>query len=105
MQQATLSALINSLMWPPTRLGMLRSMAYLVTLKKFKVDYRVIPWTTFIDPEVARVGINEQEALEQGIDFEITRFEFKELDRAITEVQPKALLKLLHRKAKIKYSV
>ncbi|MEI5604490.1 hypothetical protein WB307_49655, partial [Streptomyces brasiliscabiei] len=51
-------------------------------LKKFKVDYRVIPWTTFIDPEVARVGLNEQDAIEQGIDYEITRFEFAELDRA-----------------------
>ncbi|MFT6977902.1 MAG: pyruvate/2-oxoglutarate dehydrogenase complex dihydrolipoamide dehydrogenase (E3) component, partial [Shewanella psychromarinicola] len=52
--------------------------------KKFKVDYRVIPWTTFIDPEVARVGINEYEAKQQGIDYEVTRFDFAELDRAIT---------------------
>ncbi|MCP4340017.1 MAG: FAD-dependent oxidoreductase, partial [Desulfobulbaceae bacterium] len=50
--------------------------------KKFKVDYSVIPWTTFIDPEVARVGLNEQEAREQKIDYEVTRFGFDDLDRA-----------------------
>lgn len=70
--------------------------------KKFKVDYRVIPWTTFIDPEVARVGINEQDAIEQGIDFEITRFEFKELDRAITEGTTKGFIKVITPKGKDK---
>ncbi|MDY0208518.1 MAG: FAD-dependent oxidoreductase [Pseudomonas sp.] len=70
--------------------------------KKFKVDYRVIPWATFIDPEVARVGINEQDAIEQGIDFEITRFEFKELDRAITESTTKGFIKVITPKGKDK---
>ena len=64
-------------------------------LKKFKVDYRVIPWTTFIDPEVARVGLNEQEARAQGIAYEITRFELKELDRAITESATDGFVKVL----------
>lgn len=64
-------------------------------LKKFKVDYRVIPWTTFIDPEVARVGLNEQEAKAQGIAYEITRFELKELDRAITESATDGFVKVL----------
>ena len=64
-------------------------------LKKFKVDYRVIPWTTFIDPEVARVGLNEQEAKAQGIAYEITRFELKELDRAITESATEGFVKVL----------
>jgi len=64
-------------------------------LKKFKVDYRVIPWTTFIDPEVARVGLNEQEAKAQGIGYEITRFELKELDRAITESATDGFVKVL----------
>lgn len=71
-------------------------------LKKFKVDYRVIPWTTFIDPEVARVGLNEQEAIEKGIDFEITRFEFKELDRAITEGATRGFIKVITPKGKDK---
>ncbi len=42
------------------------------TFKRFKADYRVIPWATFTDPEVARVGINEQEARQQGIAYEVT---------------------------------
>lgn len=65
------------------------------TFKKFKVDYRVIPWTTFIDPEVARVGINEREAAEQGLDVEITRYEFAELDRAVAESAQKGFIKVL----------
>jgi len=64
------------------------------TFKKFKVDYRVIPWTTFIDPEIARVGINEREAAQQDIDVEVTRFEFAELDRAITESERKGFIKV-----------
>ncbi len=43
-------------------------------IKSFRVDYRVIPWTTFTDPEVARVGLNESEAQEQGIKYELTRY-------------------------------
>jgi len=71
-------------------------------LKKFKVDYRVIPWVTFIDPEVARVGINEQEAIDKGIDYEITRFEFEELDRAITDSAAKGFIKVITPKGKDK---
>ncbi|KAF0569596.1 putative membrane protein / Mercuric ion reductase [Psychrobacter nivimaris] len=71
-------------------------------LKKFKVDYRVIPWVTFIDPEVARVGINEQEAIDKGIDYEITRFEFEELDRAITDGAAKGFIKVITPKGKDK---
>lgn len=69
-------------------------------LKKFKVDYRVIPWTTFIDPEVARVGLNESEAQQQGIDYEVTRFEFEELDRAIAESNTKGFIKVITPKGK-----
>ena len=64
-------------------------------LKKFKVDYRVIPWTTFIDPEVARVGLNEQEAIDKGIDFEITRYDFADLDRALTESANQGFIKVI----------
>ncbi|MGP9558560.1 FAD-dependent oxidoreductase [Psychrobacter sp. AOP7-A1-24] len=71
-------------------------------LKKFKVDYRVIPWTTFIDPEVARVGLNEQEAIDKGIEYEITRFEFEELDRAITDSAAKGFIKVITPKGKDK---
>ena len=71
-------------------------------LKKFKVDYRVIPWTTFIDPEVARVGLNEQEATDQGIDFEVTRYDFKDLDRAVTESANHGFIKVITPKGKDK---
>jgi pyruvate/2-oxoglutarate dehydrogenase complex dihydrolipoamide dehydrogenase (E3) component/uncharacterized membrane protein YdjX (TVP38/TMEM64 family) len=64
-------------------------------LKKFKVDYRVIPSTTFVDPEVARVGLNEREAKAQAIAYEVTRFELKELDRAITDSATEGFVKVL----------
>ncbi len=63
--------------------------------KKFKVDYRVVPWTTFIDPEVARVGLNEQEAKEKGIACEVTRYGFNDLDRAITDSAAHGFVKVL----------
>ncbi len=63
--------------------------------KKFKVDYRVIPWCTFTSPEVARVGLNEQEAKERGIDCEITRFNMNELDRAIADGAETGFVKVL----------
>jgi len=64
-------------------------------LKKFKVDYRVIPWATFTDPEVARVGLNEQEAVEQGVAFDVTRFDIDDLDRAIADEEDHGFIKVL----------
>ena len=64
-------------------------------LRKFRVDYRVIPWTTFTDPEVARVGLSEAEAKEQKIDYEVARFELAELDRAIAEGEEHGWVKVL----------
>ncbi len=64
-------------------------------LKKFKVDYSVIPWATFTDPEVARVGLNEQEAVEQGIAFDVTRFDIDDLDRAIADEEDHGFIKVL----------
>jgi pyruvate/2-oxoglutarate dehydrogenase complex dihydrolipoamide dehydrogenase (E3) component len=63
--------------------------------KKFKVDYSVIPWTTFIDPEVARVGLNEQEAKEKGIAYEVTRYGLDDLDRAIADGAAHGFIKVL----------
>lgn len=63
--------------------------------KKFKVDYRVIPWCTFTTPEVARVGINEQEAKERKIDYEVTRYGMEELDRAIADGVDNGFVKVL----------
>jgi pyruvate/2-oxoglutarate dehydrogenase complex dihydrolipoamide dehydrogenase (E3) component/uncharacterized membrane protein YdjX (TVP38/TMEM64 family) len=63
--------------------------------KKFRVDYRVIPWCTFTDPEVARVGLNETEARQQKIDHEVTVFELSELDRAIAESETHGWIKII----------
>ena len=63
--------------------------------KRFKVDYRVIPWATFIDPEVARVGLNEQEAREKGIACEVTRYGIDDLDRAIADGEAHGFVKVL----------
>jgi pyruvate/2-oxoglutarate dehydrogenase complex dihydrolipoamide dehydrogenase (E3) component len=62
---------------------------------RFAVDGRVIPRTTFTDPEVARVGLSETEASEQGIPFEVTRFDVADLDRAIVESAETGFLKVL----------
>lgn len=63
--------------------------------KRFKVDYRVIPWTTFTEPEVARVGISETEAKEQGIAVEVTRYGLDDLDRAIADDVAHGFVKVL----------
>ncbi len=63
--------------------------------KKFKVDYSVIPWATFTDPEVARVGINKTEAKEKGIKYEITQYPLDDLDRAIAEGEDAGHLEVL----------
>ena len=64
-------------------------------LKKFKTDYSVIPWSTFVDPEVARVGLNEQEAKEQGIPCEVSIYGLDDLDRAIADGETHGFVKVL----------
>jgi pyruvate/2-oxoglutarate dehydrogenase complex dihydrolipoamide dehydrogenase (E3) component/uncharacterized membrane protein YdjX (TVP38/TMEM64 family) len=65
------------------------------TYKKFKADYSVIPWATFIDPEVARVGLNEQEAKEKSIAYEVTKYGIDDLDRAIADSAAEGWVKVL----------
>ena len=65
------------------------------TFKKFKVDYSVIPWATFIDPEVARVGLNEQEAKEKNIPYEMVKYGIDDLDRAIADSETQGFVKVL----------
>jgi pyruvate/2-oxoglutarate dehydrogenase complex dihydrolipoamide dehydrogenase (E3) component len=60
-----------------------------------KADYSVVPWATFTDPEVARVGLNEQEAREQGVAYELTTFGIDELDRAIADEEAHGVVKVL----------
>ncbi|MEP7058198.1 MAG: FAD-dependent oxidoreductase [Caldimonas sp.] len=62
---------------------------------RFRVDYRVIPWTTFTDPEVARAGLSEREAKERGVAYELTRFDLAELDRAVTDGAGRGFIKVL----------
>lgn len=62
---------------------------------RFAANYSAVPWTTFIDPEVARVGLNEQDALAARIPFDVTRFDFADLDRAITDGATRGFVKVL----------
>jgi pyruvate/2-oxoglutarate dehydrogenase complex dihydrolipoamide dehydrogenase (E3) component/uncharacterized membrane protein YdjX (TVP38/TMEM64 family) len=64
-------------------------------LKKFRADYSVIPWATFTDPEVARVGLNETEAKEQHIPHEVTVYGIDDLDRAIADEEAHGVVKVL----------
>ncbi len=63
--------------------------------KKFKTDYRVIPWATYTDPEVARVGFNETDAKESGIEYEVTIYGIDDLDRAIADSENHGFVKVL----------
>lgn len=63
--------------------------------RKFRADYSVIPWATFTDPEVARVGLNETEASERGVPFEATIYGIEDLDRAIADGRPEGFVKVL----------
>lgn len=63
--------------------------------RRFKADYSVIPRSTFTDPEVARVGLSEAEAREQGVAFEVTRYDLDDLDRAIADGTARGFVKVL----------
>lgn len=65
------------------------------SIKKFRADYTVIPWATFTDPEVARVGLNETEAKEKGIAYEVTVYGIDDLDRAIADETAHGVVKVL----------
>ena len=70
--------------------------------KKFRVDYSVIPWCTFTEPEVAHVGINETQAKVDNIEYEVTRFDIAELDRAIADGEAHGIVKVLTKPGKDK---
>ncbi len=65
------------------------------SVKKFRADYSVIPWATFTDPEVARVGLNETEAKERNIPHEVTVYGIDDLDRAIADEEAHGVVKVL----------
>jgi len=64
-------------------------------IKSFKIDYKALPWTTYTDPEVARVGLNETDAKEKNIDYELTRYDINDLDRAIADSEDHGFIKVL----------
>jgi pyruvate/2-oxoglutarate dehydrogenase complex dihydrolipoamide dehydrogenase (E3) component len=69
--------------------------ALFAPFKRFRADYSVIPWATFVDPEVARVGLNELEAQERNVPYEVTRYGIDDLDRAIADSEAHGLVKVL----------
>lgn len=69
--------------------------ALFAPFKKFRADYSVIPWSTFVEPEVARVGINEQEAQDMGMAYEVARYDLDDLDRAIADGEAHGFIKVL----------
>ena len=76
--------------------------ALFAPFKKFKADYSVIPWATFTDPEVARVGLNEKEAQAQNIPYETTTYGIDDLDRAIADSEAHGFIKVLTKPGKDK---
>ncbi len=64
-------------------------------LKRFRADYRVVPWVTYTDPEVAHVGHNALSAKEAGIAFEVVRYDLAHLDRALAEGANRGFVKML----------
>jgi pyruvate/2-oxoglutarate dehydrogenase complex dihydrolipoamide dehydrogenase (E3) component/uncharacterized membrane protein YdjX (TVP38/TMEM64 family) len=72
------------------------------SVRKFRTDYSVLPWTTFTDPEVAHVGLGEDEAKQQGVDYEVVRYDLRHLDRAVAEGANQGFVKLLVKPGKDK---
>lgn len=64
-------------------------------VRRFRVSYRALPAVTFTTPEVARVGLNEREARERGVAYEVTRYALAELDRALAEGDSQGFVKVL----------
>ena len=65
------------------------------SFRKFRADYSVIPWATFTEPEVSRVGLNETEAREQGVRYEVSTYGIDDLDRAIADEEAHGVVKVL----------
>ena len=65
------------------------------TLRRFRVDYSVIPWVTYTDPEVATVGLTEGEAQKRGVQYEVTKYGLDDLDRAIADGEDAGFVKVL----------
>ena len=64
-------------------------------IKKYKVDYSVVPWTTYTDPEIATVGLNEKMAQAKGVDYHLTTYDVSDLDRAIADSEAHGMVRVL----------
>jgi pyruvate/2-oxoglutarate dehydrogenase complex dihydrolipoamide dehydrogenase (E3) component len=60
-----------------------------------KVDYQVVPWVTFTDPELARVGLTEQEAQEQGVRAQVGRLNFSDVERGHLMLEQRGMIKVV----------
>jgi len=69
--------------------------ALISPLWSLRTRYHAVPWVTFTEPEVARVGLSEQDARDQDIDYEVSRYDLQRLDRAIAEGQNYGYVKVL----------
>lgn len=65
---------------------------------KSRIDYRVVPWCTFTEPEVARVGLNESDAKQKNISVDVYQYSLSDLDRAVCDREPEGFIKVLTRK-------
>jgi pyruvate/2-oxoglutarate dehydrogenase complex dihydrolipoamide dehydrogenase (E3) component len=91
MPVAMSRALISSRTWPNTRPGSCCATRYSIC----RSDLRAVPWCTFSDPELARVGMSESEANEKNIAHRVYRFSFEEIDRAQTARETAGFVKVL----------
>ncbi len=66
-----------------------------IPFAKQKINLNAVPWCTYTDPEIARVGLNEKEAKREGTPYEVTTYGLDELDRAITDDEDEGLVKIL----------
>ena len=66
-------------------------------LGKSKLSNLVMPWVTYTDPEIAQVGLSENDAQRQGLQFGIIKIEMSSVDRAITDGDTAGFLKVIHR--------
>ena len=90
-------ARISSRTWRRTRRGTPRSTRCSDRLRRFKADYRAVPWATFTDPQVARVGLSEEEARRAGTPYTVSTYRLDDLDRAIADGETHGFVKVLTR--------
>ncbi len=67
-------------------------------LGRSKLSSLVMPWVTYTDPEIAHVGLYEQEARAEGIDADTIKIPFSRVDRALADGEPEGFVKILHKR-------